>query len=207
RFTHVTGTGTDYGEYDPADVMAPDPEDRFPYVMRGSLDYDAADRSLAPALRGTFRIEMTMPYLMAGNLAEDPCLSQEGPGWLTTVMEGEGEATHIGPFTTHAEYCTNLELGETTDRIHDGVTASGATFRLHCDALVMDLPFFVPGLDRVYAARSHEELTGLSGRLEGATADIQSVGHGWIRWQAVGDDWVPAFPWVIELEMAGSYQR
>ncbi|MGK7311947.1 MAG: hypothetical protein ACN0LA_06865, partial [Candidatus Longimicrobiales bacterium M2_2A_002] len=47
RFTHVTGTGTDYGEYDPADVMAPDPEDRFPYVMRGSLDYDAADRSLA----------------------------------------------------------------------------------------------------------------------------------------------------------------
>lgn len=206
RFSSITGSGTDYGEYDPADVMDPDPEDRFPYLMSGSLDYDAADRSLAPAFRGTLRIEMSMPYLMAGDLAEDPCLSQEGPGWLTTVMEGEGHATHLGPFTTHAEYCTNLELSQTTDRIHDGITTGGATFRMDCDALVMDLPFFVPGLERVYAARSHEVLTGLTGRLKGATADIHSVGHGRITWQPTGDSWVPAFPWVIELEMAGTYR-
>lgn len=207
RFANITGSGTDYGEYDPADIMDVDPEDRFPYVMSGSLDYDAADRSPASSFRGTFRIEMSMPYLMAGNVAEDPCIAEAGEGWLTTVMEGRGEATKLGQFTTHAEYCTSLELGQTTARIHDGVTASGATFQLNCDELVMDLPFFVPGLDRVYAARSHELLTGVSGRLEGATADIHSAGHGWITWQPMGESWAPAFPWVIELEMVGTYRR
>ncbi len=37
-------------------------------------------------------------------------------------------------------------------------------------------------------------------------ADIHSVGRGWITWQPMGDSWGPAFPWVIELEMAGTYR-
>ena len=71
----------------------------------------------------------------------------------------------------------------------------------------MDLPFFVPGLDREYAARSHETLTGLTGRLAGASAEIHSAGRAWVSWHQAGSEWIPAFPWVIELEMAGSYHR
>lgn len=207
RFLHVAGSGIQYGTFDLADLIGADPGSRFPFHFDGTIDYDVADRGLGSDFRGTFRIEMSMPYVMAGNPQDDPCMVEEGPGWLTTVMEGRGEATHLGRFTTRAEYCSNMELGQTTDRIHVGRTASGADFRMPCEDLVFDLPFIVPGLDRVYAFRSQEALIGLSGRLEGASADIHSVGHAWLEWQQAGGSWIPAFPWRMELEMAGTYRR
>jgi hypothetical protein len=208
RFQNVTGSGIDYGEYDPADIMNPDPATRFPYRMSGTLDYDAADVGRAANFRGTFRFSLTFPYLAAGTPTEDPC-SQENPGQWTTVMEGEGTATHLGPFTTYAEFCYNWQAGEGEPRIHHGVTASGATFEWVCDDMQAELPlaFFVPGLERVYAMRTHEVLTGLSGHLEGWGVEINGAGSVMPAWQPTAAGPVPAYPWWAELDMAGTWVR
>jgi hypothetical protein len=206
RFQNVTGSGIDYGEFDLADLLNPDPSARGSYRMSGTIDYNAADRGRGIPFRASFRFEMTFPYLVAGTPTEDPCW-QENAGQMTTVMAGEGTATHLGPFTTHAEFCYDWEAGAGADRIHHGVTASGATFEWLCDGLVLELPFFVPGVDRVYAFRSHESLTGLSGNLEGYGADLNGAGLMWATWHPTAGGPVPAYPWRAELDMAGTWFR
>jgi hypothetical protein len=206
RFLNVTGSGIDYGEFDPADLMNPDPSARGSYLMSGTIEYNAADRGRTTPFRANFRFEMTFPYLVAGTPTEDPCW-QENAGQMTTVMVGEGTATHLGPFTTHAEFCYDWEAGVGDPRVHHGVTASGATFEWLCDGLVLELPFFVPGLNRVYAFRSHEVLTGLSGHLQGYGADLNGAGLMWATWQPTGGGPVPSYPWRAELDMAGTWSR
>jgi hypothetical protein len=202
RFLNVTGSGIDYGEFDPADLMNPDPSARGSYLMSGTIEYNAADRGRTTPFRANFRFEMTFPYLVAGTPTEDPC-GLKGPGQRTTVMVGEGTATHLGPFTTYAEFCYDWEAGVGDPRIHHGVTASGATFEWLCDGLILELPFFVPGLNRVYAFRSHESLTGLSGNIEGYGAELNGAGLMWATW----DGLVPTYPWRAELDMAGTWLR
>ena len=206
RFQNVSGSGIDYGKYDPADVMNPDPSTRFPYRMSGTVDYDAAARGLAANFRATFNWDMTLPYVVAGNPTEDPCW-QKNPGQHTTIMDGEGTATRLGPFTTHAEFCYDWEAGEGDPRIHHGVTASGATFEWLCDELALDLPFFAPGLDRVYAFRAHEALTGLTGNLEGVQIDIHSVGTMLVTWHQTPGGPVADYPARAEQQMAGTWVR
>jgi hypothetical protein len=206
RFENVTGSGIDYGEYDSADLMNPDPATRFPYRMSGTIDYGAADRGQAVDFHATFRFEMTFPYVVAGTPTEDPCW-QENAGWQTTVMEGEGTATHLGPFTTYAEFCYDWRAGLGDPRIHHGVTASGATFEWICDEFVRDLPILVPGLNRTYAFRSHESLTGLSGHLEGYGVGINGRGLLWATWEETVGGPVPVYPWRAELDMAGTWIR
>lgn len=151
---------------------------------------------------------MTFPYLAAGTPTDDPCW-QANPGQWTTVMEGEGTGTHLGPFTTYAEFCYNWQSGEGDPRIHHGVTESGATFQWVCDEMQAELPlaFFVPGLERVYAMRTHEVLTGLSGHLEGWGVEINGAGAVWPSWQTTPLGTIPAYPWWAELDMAGAWVR
>jgi hypothetical protein len=91
------------------------------------------------------------------------------------------------------------------DRIHYGVTESGATFEWLCVELMLESPVFIPGLNRVYAFRSHESLTGLSGHLEGYGADVHGAGLMWATWQPTAEGPVPTYPWKAELDMAGTW--
>lgn len=104
RFENVTGSGIGYWEYDPTDLMNPDPASRLRYRMSGTIDYDAAEGEQAVDFRATLQFEMTFPYVVKGTPTEDPCW-QDNPDQQTTVMRQERTATHLGPFTTYAELC------------------------------------------------------------------------------------------------------
>jgi hypothetical protein len=200
RFQSVQGSGTAYGEYGPATQ----------YRMSGTIDYEAADRSSGANFLGTFRMDMAFPY--AGGW--DPCWDENedwsyehDENWTWTVMVGEGTATHLGPFTTHGEFCVNWLTGESEKRIHHGVTATGDTFVWDCDWFWLELPVFVPGVERVYTYRGHEVMTVLSGPFEGYGVEINSAGLMWPTWQLTEYGPVPSYPWKAEQHLAGTWAR
>jgi hypothetical protein len=210
RFAGLTGTGTGFGTFTDQQLVA---GEGVGYLMRGTMAYDASNGSNGPTFRARARLEMRMPFFDVGNLWEDPCFTDPslpgmynpylpGPGvWVQVVQAGPGTGTHLGDFWLEAEYCTNVLTSQTTERINRGVTASGATFEILCTG---DVPLFVQGLNRTYAVRAREQLTGLTGNLAGVTGLGWNSGRIESRFTPEG---MPIRPMIFEVDIVGSLNR
>jgi len=199
-FAHLSGAGTGFGTYTDQQVAA---GEDVGYLMRGTMAYDTPLPS-GPRFQAHARLEIRTPYLDAARLEEDPCFTNPdlGPGfWAFVTQQGPGTGTHLGDFWLETEYCMNLLTSETTERINRGTTASGATFEVLCEG---DLPLIVSGLNRTYAVRAREALTGLTGNLEGVTGVAWNSGRIAARYSPEG---VPIRPWIFEADIVGSLDR
>ncbi|HSJ05059.1 MAG TPA: hypothetical protein VK936_00065 [Longimicrobiales bacterium] len=194
-FADVRGEGVDRGI---ANVQT---NEFTPLSMRGFTVGGGAGRR--PDIRGTLTTELRAPYAAAGRMDEDPCVLVPGPGWATVTMTGHGRATLLGTFTTDGAACINLATGESSQRRLRGVTTRGDLFELDVVEMLVDLPWFVPGLDRTYSLRFEEHLAGGTGRLQGVRAEIWSVGQIDARWEQAGGPPVPRFPWVLRSDLTG----
>lgn len=210
RFAGLTGTGTGFGTFTEQQLETGEDVE---YLMRGTMAYDASKRSSGPTFRARARLEMRMPFFDVGNLWEDPCFTNlslpgmynpylPGPGvWVQVTQAGPGTGTHLGEFWLEAEYCANVLTSQTTERINRGTTASGATFTILCEG---DVPLWVNGLNRTYAMRARETLTGLSGNLEGMTG----VGWNFARIESrFTPEGMPIRPMIFEVDIVGSLNR
>jgi hypothetical protein len=194
-FADLRGEGVDEG-------IANVTTNEFPPLrMRGYTVGAGAGRR--PDIRGTLTMELRAPYAAAGRTDEDPCLRVPGPGWTTVTVTGHGRATLLGTFTTDGAACMNLATGETSQRRLRGVTTRGDAFDLDVIEMRMDLPWFVPGVDRAYSLRFEERLAGRTGRLQGVRAAIWSVGEIDAHWEQAGDEPAPRFPWILRSDLTG----
>jgi hypothetical protein len=172
-----------------------------PLRMRGYTVGAGAGRR--PDIRGTLTMELRAPYAVTGRLGEDPCLLVPGPGWATVTVTGHGRATFLGTFTTEGAACINLATGESSQRRLRGITTRGDVFELDVVEMLVDLPWFVPGLDRAYSLRFQDRLEGRTGRLQGVRAEIWSVAQLDARWEQAGDAPAPRFPWILRSDLTG----
>jgi hypothetical protein len=196
RFAEATGSGIDSGSVVVATMHLP------PYLMKGTLRNVSA-RAPRLNLRGWIDGRWTAPYLAGGRAAEDPCVASHGPGWMTNAITGEGEATRLGGFTLEGSYCSGPQATVAEGRRFIATTNDGDTFEVLELEREMDLPGFVPGLDREYLYRTHHRLTGLTGALQGVVGEFWSAGRIDGHWQNMGGQPMPIQPWTLAADIAG----